>query len=77
MEELELEVITPWLEGLCATIVVEPKNLGEIRLRQMEDPKLKKIYDNLAMKPNSEFKMIDGVLKFQNRMCLPDVMDIK
>ena len=46
MEELELEVITLGLDDLCATIVVEPKILGEIRLRQMEDPKLKKIHDN-------------------------------
>ena len=55
----------------------KPEILGEIRLRQMEDPKLKKILDNLTMKPNLEFRMVDGVLMFQNRMCLPDVMDIK
>ena len=77
MEELELEVVTPGFEGLCATIVAEPEILGEIRLRQMEDPKLKKIHDNLATKPDSEFRMVDGVLMFQDRMCLPDVVDIK
>ena len=77
IEELELEIVTPGLKGLCARIVVESKILGEIRLRQMEDSKLKKIHDNLATKSDSEFRMVDGVLMFRNRMCLPDVMDIK
>ncbi|GFY87468.1 hypothetical protein Acr_05g0011070 [Actinidia rufa] len=56
MEELELEVISCGIEGLCATIIAEPAILEEIKLRQMEDPKLRKIHDNLAAEPNSEFK---------------------
>ena len=72
-----MEVVTPGLKGLCAPIVVELKILGEIKFRQMEDPRLKKIHDNLATKPNSEFRMMDGVFMFQNRMGLPDVVDIK
>ncbi|GFS35852.1 hypothetical protein Acr_00g0042510 [Actinidia rufa] len=70
MEELEVEVVTPGLKGLCATMVAEPEILGEIRLRQMEDPKLKKIHENLATKPDSEFRMVDGVLMFQNKNVL-------
>ena len=58
-------------------MVAKPVILEEIKLRQMEDPKLKKIHDNLAMKPNLEFKMIDGVCKFQNRICVLGVFDIK
>ena len=77
MEELELDVVAKGIEGLCATIIAEPAILEEIKLRQMEDPKLKKIYDNLATEPNSEFKMIDGVFKFQNRICVPDISDLK
>ena len=76
--DLELEVVTPGLEGLCATIVAELEILKDIRLRQKEDPKLmKKIHNNLVIKPNSNFRMVDGVLKFQNRMYLPDMVDIK
>ncbi|XP_057481977.1 uncharacterized protein LOC130768887 [Actinidia eriantha] len=77
MEVLVLEVVIPGLEGLCATMVVELEVLGEIRLRQMKNPKLKKIHDNLATKLDSELRMMDGVLMFQNRICLPSVMDIK
>ena len=77
MEELELEVVTLGLKGLCVMIIVEPEIWGEIRFRKMEDPILKKIHDNLAMKPNSKFRMVDGVLKFHNRMCLPNVVNIK
>ena len=43
----------------------------------MEDPKLKKIHDNLAIEPNLEFQMIDGVFKFQNKICIPDISDLK
>ena len=50
VEELELEVVTPGIEGLCATIIVEPKILEEIKLWQMEDSKLKIIYDSLETK---------------------------
>ena len=64
MEELELKVVTQGIEGLCAAIVVESTILGEIKLKQMLDPKLRKIHDNLIMESNFEFQMIDGVFKF-------------
>ena len=65
------------IEGLCATISMELKILEEIKLKQMEDPKLKKIYDNLVTTSNTEFKMIDGVFRFQNRLCVPNVLELK
>ena len=74
---MKLKVVTSRLVDLCTTIVAELKFLREIRVGQMEDPKLKKIHDNLATKSNSEFRLVDGVLKFQNRIFLPDVVDIK
>ena len=46
MEELELEVITRGWESLCATIIPKPAILEEIKLKQMEDIKLKKIFDS-------------------------------
>ena len=70
-------MVTRGIEGLCETIIVELAILEEIKLKQMEDPKLKKIYDNLATKPNVKFKMIDGVFKFQNRLRVLDVSDLK
>ena len=77
MAELELEVVSHGIEGLCATISTELKILEEIKLKQMEDPKLKKIYDNLVTTSNTEFKMIDGVFRFQNRLCVPNVLELK
>ena len=64
MEDLELEVITRGQEGLCAKIIVEPAILEEIKLKQMEDLKLKKIFDSQVANPKSEFNRIDGVFKF-------------
>ena len=77
MEELELEVVTCGIEGPCTTIIAEPTILEKIKLKQMEDSKLKKIHDKLAMESNSEFKMIDGVFKFQNRIRVPETSDLK
>ena len=46
MEELELKVITRERKGLCATIIAKSVILEEIKLKQMEDLKLKKIFDS-------------------------------
>ena len=59
-----MEVVIRGIEDLCAAIIVEPRILGEIKLKKIEDPKLKKIHDNLTMELNSKFKMINGVFKF-------------
>ena len=48
MEELELEIVTHRIEGLCATIIAEPTILEVIKLKQIEDPILKMIHDNLT-----------------------------
>ena len=77
MEKLEWEVVTRWIDVLCTEIVAEPAILEEIKLKQMEDPKLKKIHDNLTTKSNLKFKMIDGVFKFHSRICVLDVFDLK
>ena len=77
MEELELEVVAMGIKGLRAAIVAEPIILEEIKLRQTEDSKLKKIHDNLTTEPNSEFKMIDRVFKFWNKICILDISDLK
>ena len=70
-------MVTRGIEALCEAIVVEPTILEEIKLKQMEDPKLKMIHNNLAMKPNLKFKMIDGAFKFWNRICVSNIFDLK
>ena len=42
MAKLELDVVTCGVGGLCATISAEPTILEEIKLRQMEDPNLRR-----------------------------------
>jgi hypothetical protein len=65
------------IEGFCAAITAEPAILEEIKLKQMEDPKLKKIHDQMATNPNSDFTMIEGRLCFRNRICIPNEPEIK
>ena len=56
MEELELEVVIQGIEGLCVAIIAKSTILEKIKLKEMEDPKLKNIHDNLAMEPIRSLK---------------------
>jgi hypothetical protein len=64
-------------EEVCMLLVAEPAILEEIKVKQMTDPKLKKIHEQAEFKPNTEFTMIDGLLQFQNRVCIPNDKELK
>ena len=52
------------IRPLYATIIAELAILEEIKVKQMEDLKLKNIFDSQAPNSNSKFKVIDDVFKF-------------
>ena len=62
---------------VLAAVMAQPTLLEEIKLHQMEDDILKKVCDELETKPKSEFSLVDSVLKFQNRVCVPNVLELK
>ena len=53
----------------------EPEILGRIKDSQKEDPKLVRLIDSITDK--LEFRLVDGVLYCHDRLCIPDVQDLK
>lgn len=43
----------------------------------MEDSKLKKIYDQVKEKPHVDFSVDGQVMKFRNRLCVPNIPQLK
>ena len=58
-----------------AAIVAEPSIIEEIKQVQNKDPKLKKIQESIE--EGSEFSFQDGVLKFRNRLCVPNNRELR
>ena len=53
----------------------EPELLGKVKDSQHNDPKLVKVIEQIDQRP--EFRLIGGVLYYQDRLCVPDVRELK
>ncbi|XXG53142.1 hypothetical protein AAC387_Pa03g1289 [Persea americana] len=53
----------------------EPELLGKVKDSQCNDPKLVKVIKQIDQRP--EFKLIGGVLYYQDRQCVPDIRKLK
>jgi len=57
---------------------VQPSLLEEIKSHQEKDVKLQRIKQNLEKRKSRGFVMDEeGTLRFQNRLCGPDVTELK
>ncbi|XP_028079084.1 uncharacterized protein LOC114280871 [Camellia sinensis] len=56
---------------------MEPTLIGEIKARQWEDKLLKKRYEEQGNTPDPDFMMSNEILKFRNRICIPDIPELK
>lgn len=77
LDKMEVDLVLQGQEATIAAVMAQPTLLEEIKLRQMEDETLKKICDELETKPKSGFSLMNSVLKFQNRICVPNVTEVK
>ena len=53
----------------------EPELLAEVKDSQCEDLELVKVIEQVDQM--LEFKLIDGVLYYQDRLCVPGVQELK
>ena len=60
---------------LIAMSVFEPMLIQQIKDKQFEDPKLVRIRDNIAVRP--DFVLVEGVLYFIGRLGIPAQDDLK
>ena len=75
-EELGVEV-QPLRQGvmLASMIVTEPIFIQKIQDSQLQDPDLTKIVEHISERP--DFRIVDGVLYFRDRLCVPNLEDLK
>ena len=60
---------------LANMTVSEPTFIQKIKDGQLQDPDLAKVVEHTAERP--DFRMVNGVLYFSERLCVPDVDDLK
>ncbi|XP_028107809.1 uncharacterized protein LOC114306725 [Camellia sinensis] len=77
LERNEIEIVIREQGGILAAISAQPAIIEEIRERQLEDEYMKKIMEELDSKPRPGFVFENNVLKFQNRLCVPDCGDLR
>ena len=76
-EKSEIEIVVCEQGGLIAAITAEPAIVGEIKQKQKEDEFLRKVIDEFETSPKVEFSIENEMLKFQNRICVPDIPELK
>ncbi|XP_028079056.1 uncharacterized protein LOC114280841 [Camellia sinensis] len=65
------------INGLLANITIEPTLIKEIKARQCEGKLLKKKYEEQRSTLDPDFTISNGTLKFQNRICVPNLPELK
>ena len=52
----------------------EPELLGKVKDSQHNDPRLVRVIEQIDQRP--EFRLIGGVLYYQDRVCVPDIREL-
>ena len=77
LEQKKSEIVVQEQGGILTAISAQPTILNEIKQKQCEDEYLKKIMEEFNSKPRPGFVLENDVLKFQNRLCVPDCYDLR
>ena len=60
---------------LANMFVMEPEILSRIKSKQSEDPELARVIEQIDSRP--DFRIVEGVLYFQDRLCVPNIEELK
>ncbi|XP_028085332.1 uncharacterized protein LOC114286366 [Camellia sinensis] len=77
LEKDEIEVVLHEQGGILVVISIQPTIIEEIKKKQCKDEFLRKIVDEIDSKLKPGFVLDNDVLKFQNRLCVPDCFDLR
>jgi hypothetical protein len=78
LERMEIEVVMGHSGAYLASLGVQPTLIERIKLSQSGDSQLVKIMDEVQSGKKPMFNISDdGVLKFENRLCVPNDPSIK
>jgi hypothetical protein len=78
LERYNIEVIVGDSSSYLANLKVQPTLVERIKSNQDKDKELVRLMDKVRSGKKSEFKLTDdGILKFRNRLCVPNDPQIK
>ncbi|XP_028074184.1 uncharacterized protein LOC114276598 [Camellia sinensis] len=77
LEKNEIEIVLREQGGILAVISAQLAIIEEIKEKQCEDELLKKCFDEIDSKPRPRFVIENEVLKFHNKLCVPDCCELR
>ncbi|GFZ05260.1 hypothetical protein Acr_17g0008320 [Actinidia rufa] len=77
LERAEIEVVAPDTNTMLTTMIAQPTLIEIVKQRQPEDPYLCKVYEEMLVNPKPDFTLQDRALKFQGRLCVPNIPEVK
>ncbi|GFZ15866.1 hypothetical protein Acr_25g0002750 [Actinidia rufa] len=77
LERAEIEVVAPDTNTMLTTMIAQPTLIEIVKQRQPEDPYLWKVYEEMLVNPKPDFTLQDRALKFQGRLCVPNIPEVK
>ncbi|XP_020080383.1 uncharacterized protein LOC109704062 [Ananas comosus] len=78
MQRFGLEIVAPEVPTILAALVVRPTLLEQIKERQVDDPYLQKMQNDVNDGRAGDFGVgADSALRFRNRLCVPKDDDIR
>ena len=77
LEKAEIEVVALYTNAMLTTMIAQPTLIEIVKQRQPEDPYLWKVYEEMLVNSKPDFTLQDGALKFQGRLCVPNISEVK
>ena len=77
LERAKIEVMATDTNMILTTMITQPALIEVIKQRQPKDPYLWKIYKKMKVNSKPNFTLQDGALKFQDRLCVPNILEVK
>ena len=78
LESMGIEICRYGHNATLNALMIQPTLIDEIKSTQGDDPQLQEIRDRLKKTKETEFTIKkDGSLWFRDRLCVPDVKEIK
>ncbi|GFZ06811.1 hypothetical protein Acr_18g0009810 [Actinidia rufa] len=77
LERAKIEVVAPDTNTMLTALIAQPTLIEIVKHRQPKDLNLWKIYEEMMVNPKPDFALQNGALKFRNRLCVPNIPEIK
>ena len=71
LEKLQIEVLPPGATASLVVLQITSSIVNRIKEGKREDPELLRLSKKVAERSIQDFTLMDGVLKFRDRLCVP------